>query len=87
MINFRDFVPEIKDKGGFFSKRSMEQLSESLDKANDWVTEHKINVVNIETIVLPQIHGVGKEGSTDVALPMGVVSTWYQFIRVWYRND
>ena len=88
MILFRDFVPEFKDKGGFFRKPVLEQLSESLQEANGWIAKHAIDVINIETVVLPNIHSPDEEGTSDVRLrTSGEVSAyWHQFIRVWYRS-
>lgn len=88
MITFTDFVPEVKDKGGFFRMPVMEQLTESLKEANAWIAKYNVDVVNIETVVLPNIHSPGEQGSTDVQLrtsgDMGAY--WYQFIRVWHRT-
>lgn len=86
LINFKDFVPEIKDEGGFFTTATVEQLSEPLERANSWITKEKIDVINIETVALPNIHQ--EEGSSDTQLrASGDYSTyWYQFIRIWYRS-
>ncbi len=85
-LRFKDFVPEIKDGGGFFKSATVEQLSEPLDRVNSWVSQEKIDVINIETVALPNIHQ--EEGSSDTQLrASGDYSTyWYQFIRVWYKD-
>lgn len=62
-----------------------EQLSESLQKMNNWITAENVDVVSIETVVIPP----GKKDSTDdFARNVDFLgSVRVQFIRVWYRND
>jgi hypothetical protein len=88
MIEFQDFVPEVRDKGGFFRMPTLEQLSESLGRANDWIAKNEFDVINVETVVLPNIHVSGEEGSTDTQLRTAgeTSASWHQFIRVWYRT-
>lgn len=89
MIKFNDFVPELEDKGGLFRKVSFEEFEHAVQRANEWITENKIDVLNVETVVLPNIHSRFEEGSTDVQLKAsGTAQTdWHQFIRVWYRES
>ena len=89
MIQFADFVPVELEKAGFFQRSIREQLSDCLQRANDWIAENHITVVTIETVVLPNIYHPGEEGSTDTELYTSgdMSSQWYQFIRVWYRQD
>jgi len=87
MIEFKDFVPEMKDKGGLFRQPGMEELAEALEKANEWIAANNVDIVNVETVALPNIHNPGEEGSTDTRLyDTGNMTTWHQFIRVWYRK-
>lgn len=87
MIKFQDFVPEIKDEGGFFKSATFEQLSEPLGRANEWIANNDVEVINVETVTLPNIFNPGEEGSTDTNLrSSGEFGTyWHQFIRVWYQ--
>ena len=87
MIGFKDFVPGMKDRGGLFRRPEMEQLSESIREANEWISQNDVEVINIETVVLPNMYCPGEEGSTDVQLSTSgdMGSSWYQFVRVWYR--
>lgn len=88
MISFRDFTPAVKDRGGLFRQPTMEELSAAVARANEWAADNDIQVINIETVVLPNIHLPGEEGSADTQLhtsgDMG--SRWHQFIRVWYQS-
>ncbi len=87
MIQFADFVPEMLKPPGIFQPGEYESFEEALAAANEWIVGHQIDVVNVETVVLPNIWSHYEEGSTDVSLGTGEsVSRWHQFIRVWYRG-
>jgi hypothetical protein len=87
-IQFKDFVPEAKDAGGIFRSATYEHLSEPLGGANEWISNNGIEVINIETVALPNIYNSGEEGSTDPHLRSSAEygTYWHQFIRVWYRS-
>jgi len=89
MIGFRDFAPEQTGTPGFFKAETLEHLGKALERANRWIDENKngVEVVNVETVVLPNMRDHGEEGTTDPALrTSGEWSThWYQVIRVWFR--
>ena len=87
MIQFKDFVPQVTDGGGFFRMPTIEEFSMALERANEWIAQDNVDVVNIETVLLPNMHNHGEEGSIDVHLGTSgeMSSIWHQFIRVWYR--
>ena len=87
MIAFIDFVPEVKQEARLFRAATMESLQSSLERANKWIVENNIQVLNVETVLMPNIHNRHEEGSqdTNLATPGELYSHWYQFIRVWYR--
>ena len=87
MIEFKDFAPEVRKESNLFSQPSFEEFSESLKRANEWVESDNVDVVNIETVVVPNIHRPNEEGTTDVDLQTYGGSHWHQFIRVWYRAE
>ncbi len=86
MIGYQDFAPVMLKKGGLFSVPEMSELKESLKQANEWIDKHHVNVINVETVVLPNIHRRGEEGGEDPQLYTAGEqgSLWYQLIRVWY---
>ncbi|MBW8017195.1 MAG: hypothetical protein FVQ82_13510 [Planctomycetes bacterium] len=86
MIRFEDFAPRMI-KSGIFS-REFESFDAALAGANEWIEDYGIDVVNIETVVLPQIWGAWEDGgTTDVDLRTGGErNSWHQFIRVWYKG-
>lgn len=83
----KDFVPE-KTKGGMFKSSKVQKFEEVRDEMNRWLEDHPVEVLNIETIVLPNIHEKEEEGSRDTELlTYGESSSnWYQLIRVWYKQ-
>jgi hypothetical protein len=87
MIAYRDFAPRQLSAAGFLQPAEHEPLKETLARANDWVREHGIDVLNVETVVLPNLWSPHSEGTTDPnrVLQPGFAEAWNQFIRVWYR--
>ena len=87
MISVKDFVPE-KKKGGMFKKGEVESFDDVLFKMNSWLTESTPEVINIQTVLLPNIHESHEEGSTDTELWTGGESSsqWYQLLRVYYKS-
>jgi len=85
MIAFIDFVPQKIRKNFLISH--YENFSRSAEKMNEWLQRNSnYEIINIETVVLPNIHN--EEGSEDTNLHTSgeMSSDWYQFIRVWYRR-
>lgn len=86
MIQFQDFEPRIIPETGILQPTQYENLDETLQDLNSWIEENEIQVLNIETVVLPNIHKFDEEGTVDVAVKVSTksYSIWYQFFRVWY---
>ncbi len=84
MYHFKDFAPQIKKKG--FFKTDFQSFEEALSAANAWITNSKIDVVNIETVVLPEMWREDGTIDTDLTTSGDMMNSWYQFIRVWYKN-
>jgi hypothetical protein len=89
MLQFRDFVPKMLDAPRLFKAGEYETLEEALVAANRWIKEDDVKVVNVETVVLPNIWSRFEEGTSDVALGTSgeMPSHWHQFIRVWYQSS
>ncbi len=85
-VNFRDFVPEVLDAGGIFTKATYEGLAELRKRMNQWIEGNGIKVLNVETILMPNLNSPREEGSEDAAVWSSgdFATTWNQFIRVWY---
>ncbi len=88
MIAFKDFVPKMITEPRLFKAGVYESFDDALNAANDWIDESAITVINVETVVLPNIWSRFEEGPTDVALGTSgeMPSHWHQFIRCWYRS-
>lgn len=88
MFDYRDFHPDQLEPGGFFKVAKWEPFEAAMKRANEWVEEHEVEVINIETVVLPNIYSPGEEGSEDAKLHTSgeYGSGWYQVLRVWFRT-
>jgi len=87
MLKCKDFVPE-KKKGGIFKSGSMQHFDDVLKEMDEWVAAHNLDVLNVETLLLPNIHDEEEEGSQDTELWTGggTSTQWYQVVRVWYKE-
>lgn len=87
MLQHRDFVPKMTKAAAFLSPAEHESFENALAEANRWIKENEIRVVNVETVVLPNIWSRYEEGSHDPSLGISgdSPSFWHQFIRVWYE--
>lgn len=87
MIKHIDFEPKIIQKGGLFKAEAVESFKELMSDANKWIDENNPDIINIETVLLPNIFDPDEEGSEDTRLGTGREnnSHWYQVIRVWYK--
>lgn len=89
-LKFIDFVPTRLKKGNLFTPSEYERLDELLGEIDKWIEANpEIMILNVETVVLPNIHHRLEEGSTDPELVAresdGVKTRWHQFFRVWYK--
>lgn len=89
-VKFRDFVPERLVKGNLFTASEYESLDDVLKELDLWIEENpEVMIVNIETVVLPNIHNRKEEGSEDPELVANQHDSssirWHQFFRVWYK--
>ncbi len=87
MIAYRDFVPTQISPAALFKSAKYESLDHTLETANAWIRTNSINVLNVETVVLPNL--CWSEGTADTknfVLQTAVAeATKNQFFRVWYR--
>jgi len=88
IIESIDFVAEETDAEAFFKASTHESFSAAKSKMNAWLSTDNVEVINVETVVLPSLHSPHEEGSEDVAINVKseFVTTYSQFIRVWYKK-
>ncbi|MEL6673044.1 MAG: hypothetical protein AAFR61_12660 [Bacteroidota bacterium] len=85
LLKFKDFVPQqLEGINPWTARGKYEPLSHSLQKVNEWMANNPhTEFVNVETVVLPNIHSKKEEGSEDPEI-VGAAVYWHQFFRVWY---
>lgn len=90
MIGYRDFVPS-RVEGGFLRSDRFAPFADAVAEANAWIQQESVEVITVETVVLPNIFEANEEGSGDAHLRTPEADTvsnaWHQFVRVWYRAD
>jgi hypothetical protein len=89
MIRYRDFAPQ-RIKGGLLRADRYETFDQAVTAATAWLAESHIEPITMETVVMPNIWSSDeegtKDGSVDTSESMTSVNSWYQFLRVWYRD-
>jgi hypothetical protein len=88
MINYRDFVPaDVTPMVAI--RRRYETLTDLLVRANAWIRETGINVMNVETLLLPA--GSAEKGDTrftdNLQFDLGGIEIGgarVQVVRVWF---
>ncbi len=87
MIAFKDFAPEQRSKAGFLRAAQYASFEVAVREAGQWIERENVTIINIETVVLPNMHSPHEEGSTDPELGQSgdFATAWNQFVRVWYQ--
>jgi len=81
-LNYQDFAPMIV-KAGLFNS-DYEPFASVVARARIWLREYKVRVINIETVVLPNLLGVDSASGEPIRIGSETSSTWHQVVRVWY---
>ena len=81
-IAFKDFVPkQVGTKSGFLGLGPpvYAELAEAVASANRWIGQEKVQVLNVETVVLPDDAGTDQTvvGFIDVHRCLQVIRVWY----------
>ena len=88
MIRYRDFAPHVI-KRGLLHSDEFENFDAAVAAANAWIAAETPQIVNVETVVLPNISADRSEGTIDGRVEteeaMTSINEWYQFVRVWYQ--
>ena len=53
MLKYKDFVPEEIEAPGFFKEGRHESFEHAVQAANQWLSENRVALISIETVVLP----------------------------------
>lgn len=88
MIDYKDFIPRQTAGPGFFSSAEYQTFDAAVLAANKFVDTQSVRVLNIETVVLPNVWAPGEDGTTDPSIRTSgdFPATWHQFVRVWYER-
>ena len=95
LIQCKDFAPRITERGPFGGASEYESFPEIVSAVNQWIASRAIQVINVETVVLPdRIEGTseGDYGLTvsnsfhPVMISQGVTINCFQCVRVWYTE-
>jgi hypothetical protein len=82
-IYFKDFIPNINANGLFLQE--YESVEETLLRVNRWITQHSVEVLNIETVLVPtQLCKDKDTSSKHNSWQVGSISC--QVIRVWHST-
>jgi len=90
MIAYQDFLPQVTQAGGVFKNAQHESFDQMIARINQWITAHCIQVLNIETIVLPNIQLAGHNSTHSTYRTSGhnlATNQWYPVVRVWYSVE
>jgi hypothetical protein len=81
MIDQQDFIPRTLSTHWLGGLKT-DTFDSAVEAAGKWIDENGIDVINIETIVLP----IGSDDVTENPAIEGFPAMSRQFIRVWYRK-
>jgi hypothetical protein len=84
IMKYEDFLPQEKQRGGVFGGVDYAGFDTCVVAMNHWLERNPVEVLQIETVTLPNIHAVTEEGSTDTELHTSSHTVWHQFLRLWY---
>ncbi len=84
-IQYKDFFPEVLKKS-FFST-TQETVPATVARANAWLAQSGVRLLNIETVVLPNLNKAGDASEAGIRTSGEISSYWYQVIRVWYESE
>lgn len=73
MIKCKDFAPRITEQGPFGEPAEYESFSEVVSAVNQWIDMTTIQVINVETVVLPD----NIEGTSDGVYGVTVSNGFY----------
>jgi hypothetical protein len=84
-LEFRDFVPVMLDPGGIVTAPRFKPFESAVRAANEWLQKSGVTVVNVETLLLPNLTLLSDNAPSGVAYLRGSEHAyWYQVVRVWY---
>lgn len=84
-LKYRDFAPPAEELG-LMGRPGYASFEKAVESANGWIDALHVDVVSVETVLLPG--GPHSTGTDEGELRAdGDQGSWYQIVRVWYRED
>ena len=87
ILQYKDFSPSAVEHKVFSTE--YESFSEVVAHANEWIRDSGVTVLNVETILLPNLQNL-KDTLQVIQSVSGeiIVSSYlFQVLRVWYNSD
>ena len=88
-MRFKDYPIEKKDNDRSTKDSEREDVGETMLRINHWVEDNEIIVLNVETLLFPELHTNPK--GTGAAIFKGVqrmyIYQYFQVFRVWYKES
>jgi hypothetical protein len=91
MFNFKDFTIQVTQQATKKTDPQFEPLEETMIRLNAWIEENDVTVLNVETLLMPNIFdNINSRTSSNGAFEMVESGSfkrnwWYQIFRVWYQ--
>jgi len=82
-VVFKDFFPQVT-RSGFLSSE-YESFDQVVARANQWMSGAGVRVLNVETVVLPNVGTELEALQTNIRTSGEMSSYWRQMVRVWYE--
>lgn len=85
MLSFKDFIPQIQ-KRVLGLPVAYEDIYEVLTRVKRWIEEEQIQVLNIETLLLPTLPNPKTDVPPSRMTGASNSSGTFQVLRVWYKE-
>lgn len=83
-LEYKNFSPPAVENKVFSTE--YESFSEVVAHANDWIRDSGVTVLNVETVVLPNLRDA--KDTSQVMKTIGQSGCYlFQVVRVWYNGD
>ncbi|MBD2067563.1 hypothetical protein H6F93_08455 [Leptolyngbya sp. FACHB-671] len=86
MIKYKDFAPQATAWGFLGRPTEVEPFSAVVSAMNQWIEHNPIQVINVETVVLPKYSSQDMNDGLYVAEYSAGSVSWHQCVRIWYRE-
>jgi len=85
LIKYKDFAPQVTKRSLFKGVTEVDSFPMVVSAANQWIENSSVQVINIETVVLPN-SSPGTDYGMYITSGGYRANYWYQCVRVWYRE-